>query len=143
MCMVTGGEKRPEVQCIGWKFGFVKPPGAICPDDWAYRFPRTNTTILYYWSASLCGIKPIGTDPATDFAMHLDRPPVFLRQFLHQFDVLVLNTGHHWNKGKLRANRCRWVMHVNGNPIQDGKLAEIGNAKNSPFIVLSDGSTHK
>ncbi|KAL6992998.1 Protein trichome birefringence-like 16 [Sarracenia purpurea var. burkii] len=133
MCMVTGGEERPEVQSVGWKFGLVKPPGAIRPDGWAYRFPRTNTTILYYWSASLCGIEPISTDPATDFAMHLDRPPAFLRQFLHQFDVLVLNTGHHWNRGKLKANR--WVMHVNGEPIQDRKLAEIGNAKN--FTVYS------
>ncbi|PSS26617.1 Protein trichome birefringence-like [Actinidia chinensis var. chinensis] len=129
LCMVTGGEERPEVEDVGWKYGLVKPHGAIRPDGWAFRFPHTNTTILYYWSASLCGIEPINAnDPGTDFAMHLDRPPDFLKRFLHQFDVLVLNTGHHWNRGKVKANR--WVMYVNGKPLEDRKLAVIWNAKN-------------
>lgn len=134
MCMVTGGEERPEVENIGWKFGLVKPRGAVRPDGWAFRFPDTNTTILYYWSASLCNLEPINiTDPATEVAMHLDRPPAFLSKFLDQINVLVLNTGHHWNRGKLNANR--WVMHVDGKPVKDKKLAQIGNAKN--FTVHS------
>lgn len=134
MCMVTGGEERPEVENIGWKFGLVKPRGAVRPDGWAFRFPDTNTTILYYWSASLCNLEPINiTDPATEVAMHLDRPPAFLSKFLDQINVLVLNTGHHWNRGKLNANR--WVMHVDGKPVKDRKLAQIGNAKN--FTVHS------
>ncbi|XP_052196183.1 protein trichome birefringence-like 14 isoform X2 [Diospyros lotus] len=134
MCMVTGGEERPEVKSIGWKYGLVIPHGALRPDGWAFWFPQTNTTILYYWSASLCDIKPINiTVPTTDFAMHLDRPPEFLSRFLPQFDVLVLNTGHHWNRGKVTGNR--WVMHVNGKPVVDRKLIQIGNAKN--FTVHS------
>ncbi|KAI5679722.1 hypothetical protein M9H77_00949 [Catharanthus roseus] len=129
MCMASGGEERPEVENVGWKYGLVKPRGAVRPDGWAYRFPQTNTTILYYWSASLCDIQPINiTDPATEYAMHLDRPPAFLSRFLDQFDVVVLNTGHHWNRGKLRGNH--WVMYVNGTPNEDRKLAEMGNAKN-------------
>ncbi|GFY87506.1 similar to TRICHOME BIREFRINGENCE-LIKE 14 [Actinidia rufa] len=47
MCMVTGGEERPEVEDVGWKYGLVNP-GAIRPDGWAFWFPHTNTTILYY-----------------------------------------------------------------------------------------------
>lgn len=134
MCMVTGGEEMLEVENVGWKYGLVKPRGAVRPDGWAYRFPDTNTTILYYWSASLCGIEPFNvTDPATMSAMNLDQPPAFLRKYLDQFDVVVLNTGHHWNRAKLNANR--WVMHVNGKPVVDRKLAEIGNAKN--FTVNS------
>lgn len=134
MCMATGGEESPEVQDVGHEYGLVKAHGASRPDGWAFRFPKTNTTILYYWSASLTDLQPINiTDPATDVAMHLDRPPAFLRNFLHRFDVLVLNTGHHWNRGKLRANR--WVMYVNGEPLQDRKLLQIGNAKN--FTVYS------
>ncbi|XXG72655.1 hypothetical protein AAC387_Pa07g1704 [Persea americana] len=70
---------------------------------------------------------------ATDYAMHLDRPPAFLQHYLHRFNVLVLNTGHHWNRGKLNVNR--WVMYVGGEPIRGRKLAEIGNAKN--FAVYS------
>ncbi|KAK4717397.1 hypothetical protein R3W88_015735 [Solanum pinnatisectum] len=66
MCMATGDEDMPEVENVGWKYGLVKPRGAIRPDGWACRFPNTNTTILYYWSASLCGIEPFNvTDPAT------------------------------------------------------------------------------
>ncbi|KAL3813061.1 hypothetical protein ACJIZ3_014329 [Penstemon smallii] len=129
MCMATGGEENLEIENVGWKYGLVKPRGAIRPDGWAYRFPNTNTTILYYWSASLCGIEPINvTDPSTEFAMHLDQPPSFLRQFLPHFDVVILNTGHHWNRGKLKANK--WVMHANGKPVTDRKLAEMGTAKN-------------
>ncbi|KAG0456711.1 hypothetical protein HPP92_024499 [Vanilla planifolia] len=67
-------------------------------------------------------------DPASRYAMHLDRPAFFLKRFLGQFDVVVLNTGHHWNRGKLLANR--WDMYVDGKPIADRKLAQIANAKN-------------
>ncbi|KAH6810317.1 TRICHOME BIREFRINGENCE-LIKE 16 [Perilla frutescens var. frutescens] len=129
MCMASDGEEKPEVESVEWKYGLSIPRGAIRPDGWAYRFPITNTTILYYWSASLCGIEPINiTDPATEYAMHLDRPPAFLEQYLPQFDVVILNTGHHWNRGKLRANR--WVMYAEGKPVTNRKLAEMGNAKN-------------
>lgn len=136
LCMVSGGEENPEVENLERKYGLVKPRWAIRPDGWAFRFPETNTTILYYWSASLCGIEPINaTNPSTDFAMHLDRPPSFLKQFLPQFDVVILNTGHHWNRGKLRANR--WIMYANGKPVIDRKLAEMGNAKNYTLYSIA------
>lgn len=126
MCMVTGGEERPDVLDVGHEYGLVKARGAVRPDGWAYRFPSTNTTILYYWSASLTDLEPIkGTN---DFAMHLDRPPAFLRRFLHKFNILVLNTGHHWNRGKLNANR--WVMYVGGVPNTNRRIADIAGAKN-------------
>ncbi|KAJ8629889.1 hypothetical protein MRB53_023212 [Persea americana] len=130
-----GGKDSPEVEDVGSEYGLVKAAGTKRPDGWVYRFPTTNTTILYYWSASLCYLEPLNiTDPATDYAMHLDRPPTFLQRYFHRFNVLVLNTGHHWNsRGKLNANR--WVMYVGGEPIRDRKLAQIGNAKN--FVVYS------
>lgn len=129
MCMVTGGEERADVLNVGHEYGLVKARGAVRPDGWAYRFPITNTTILYYWSASLCDLEPINaSSPVTNFAMHLDRPPAFLRNFLHKFDVLVLNTGHHWNRGKLNANR--WIMYVSGAPNTNRKIADIAGAKN-------------
>lgn len=129
MCMATGGEESPEVENVGIKYGLVKHRGAIRPDGWAYRFPKTNTTILYYWSASLCDLVPLDRSNRTsDVAMHLDRPPAFMRQYLDQFDVLVLNTGHHWNRGKINGNR--WVMYVDGKPNEDKKRAQIDEAKN-------------
>lgn len=134
MCMATGGKESPDVQNVGWEYGLVKPRGAIRPDGWAYRFPKTNTTILYYWSASLCDLEPLNIkDPLTNVSMYLDRPPAFMRKFLHRFDVLVLNTGHHWNRGKLKGNR--WIMYVDGKPNEDKKRAEISNAKN--FTIYS------
>ncbi|KAF3780939.1 trichome birefringence-like 16 protein [Nymphaea thermarum] len=129
MCMVTGGEERPDVEDVGWEYGLVVPPGGKRPDGWAYRFPATNTTILYYWSASLCAVEPLNaSDPNTEYAMHLDRPAQFLSHYLDSFDVLVLNTGHHWNRGKLRANR--WIMYVDGKPNTRRNLADMGSAKN-------------
>ncbi|KAL1566846.1 Protein trichome birefringence-like 16 [Salvia divinorum] len=128
MCMVTGGKERADVQDVGREYGLVKARRAIRPDGWAYRFPITNTTILYYWSASLCDLEPIEGSNPVNFAMHLDRPPAFLQRYLHKFDVLVLNTGHHWNRGKINANR--WVMYVNGIPNSNRKTSDIGGAKN-------------
>ncbi|RAL43749.1 hypothetical protein DM860_014250 [Cuscuta australis] len=129
MCMITGGEERSDVLNVGHEYGLVKARGAVRPDGWAYRFPATNTTILYYWSASLCDLTPINSsDPSTQYAMHLDRPPAFLARFIPRFHVLVLNTGHHWNRGKLNANR--WVMYVGGTPNTNRKISDIAGAKN-------------
>lgn len=129
MCMITRGEERPDVLNVGWEYGLVKARGHVRPDGWAYRFPGTNTTILFYWSACLCNLEPLyASDPATDYAMHLDQPPAFLRRFLPRFDVLVLNTGHHWNRGKLTANR--WVMHVGGVRNTNPKIGDVRGAKN-------------
>ncbi|XP_019464592.1 PREDICTED: protein trichome birefringence-like 16 isoform X2 [Lupinus angustifolius] len=129
MCMITGGEEKTDVEDVGEEYGLVIAEGNARPNGWAYRFPSTNTTILFYWSAILCDVEPIDVNnPQTDYAMHLDRPPAFLRQYLHKFNVLVLNTGHHWNRGKLKANR--WVMHVGGVPNTDKKIAVIWGAKN-------------
>ncbi|XP_052309545.1 protein trichome birefringence-like 16 isoform X2 [Populus trichocarpa] len=129
MCMITGGKESHDVKDVGKEYGLVMPHGGTRPNGWAYRFSSTNTTVLYYWSTCLCDLEPINTtNPETDYAMHLDRPPGFLRQFLHKLDVLVLNTGHHWNRGKLKANR--WVMYVGGMPNTNRRLAMIGDAKN-------------
>ncbi|XP_038890327.1 protein trichome birefringence-like 14 isoform X1 [Benincasa hispida] len=134
MCMVTGGKEEQHFVDVGEEYGLVLAPGDTRPNGWAYRFPSTNTTILYYWSASLCDVEPLDEkDQNTDYAMHLDRPPAFLQQYINKFDVLVLNTGHHWNRGKLKANR--WVMHVDGKPNNDRKLAMIWSAKN--FTIYS------
>lgn len=129
MCMATGGELSPEVKDVGKEYDLVKHRGAIRPDGWVYRFPETNTTILYYWSSTLGDLVPINpADKKTDIALHLDRPPAFMRKYLHKFDLLVLNTGHHWNKGKFTANR--WVMYMNGKPVKDKSLKDMNKAKN-------------
>ncbi|KAH9321181.1 hypothetical protein KI387_015820 [Taxus chinensis] len=134
MCLITGGTDSPDVQDVSSEYGLVRARHAIRPDGWAYRFPKTNTTVLYYWSASLCEIEPLNhSNPSTNFAMHLDRPAWFLHQNLNRFDVVVLNTGHHWNRGKLNANR--WQMYVNGQPKNDTHLRDIKSALN--FTVHS------
>ncbi|KAL3532712.1 hypothetical protein ACH5RR_006233 [Cinchona calisaya] len=137
ICMITGGDERPDVLDVGKEYGLVKARGAKRPDGWVYWFPSTNTTILYYWSASLCDLEPLNvSNPETDIAMHLDQPPAFLQRFLHKFDVLVLNTGHHWNSEKLKANR--WIMYVGGVPNTNRKIAEIAGAKNFTLYNIVD-----
>lgn len=93
MCMITGGKPAPQVQDVGWEFGLVKARGALRPDGWAYRFPRTNTTVLFYWSASLCELQPLlnGSDPkSVSYALHLDRPVTFLKKYLDRFLLFPL-----------------------------------------------------
>ncbi|GLJ12507.1 hypothetical protein SUGI_0192330 [Cryptomeria japonica] len=145
MCILTGGKDSPDVEDVGKAYGLVRARHAIRPDGWAFRFPKTNTTVLYYWSASICNVEPLNLpDPLTNWAMHLDRPPWFLSQNIHRFDVVVLNTGHHWNRGKLNANR--WQMYLNGQPDNGKSMRDIRSAQN--FTVHSvvkwlDGQLNK
>ncbi|MCO5586732.1 hypothetical protein L7F22_040674 [Adiantum nelumboides] len=129
MCMLTAGKDDAKVEDVSTRYGLIRPRGAVRADGVAQRFLQTNTTIIYYWSASLCDIQPINqTDPHTSYAMHLDRPAMFLLKYLGIMDVLVLNTGHHWNKGKITGNN--WVMHVNGEPVKERRFHSIGYARN-------------
>ncbi|EEE53401.1 hypothetical protein OsJ_36458 [Oryza sativa Japonica Group] len=129
MCMLTGGDDHSHVEDVGKRYSLVVARHAKRPEGWAYRFRRTNTTILYYWSATLCDLEPLRrSDQATGYAMHLDRPPAFLQKNLHRFHVIILNTGHHWNRGKMKANR--WQMYVSGAPSHDRDIAVIWKAKN-------------
>lgn len=134
MCMLTGGKDDALVEDVSSLFGLVKPPGALRADGTAQRFVETNTTVLYYWSASLCELQRLNkTDLDTQIAMHLDRPVTFIQKYLKQMDVLILNTGHHWNKGKMIANK--WVMHVNGKVTRDRRFRDMSAARN--FTVHS------
>ncbi|CAM0949625.1 unnamed protein product [Alopecurus aequalis] len=129
MCMVAAsGKDHSDVEDVGSEYGFALARHAKRPDGSAYRFRSTNTTILYYWSSTLCDLEPLKkSNPAAGYAMHLDRPPSFLKKNLHRFHVLVLNTGHHWNRGKLKANK--WEMYASGAPNNDRKIAAIWKAK--------------
>ncbi|KAK4751224.1 hypothetical protein SAY87_004706 [Trapa incisa] len=111
LCMVTGGTRRLYVKHVRKEYGLVKARHAIRPSGWAYRFSETNTNILIYWFASLCCLKPINcSNHSTEYAMHLNRPPSFLQRFIPSFIVLVLNTGHLWNRGKINANSImKWL----------------------------------
>ncbi|XP_047079757.1 protein trichome birefringence-like 14 [Lolium rigidum] len=123
MCIATGG-KRPKVEKVGRKYGLAKVPHAPKGHTLAYRFPGTNTTVLFYWSASLCELEPLTntTSLSTSYALHLDRPARFLKKYLHSFDTLVLNTGHHWNKVKFSQNN--WELYADGKPLVKGTLPE-------------------
>ncbi|KAF7014440.1 hypothetical protein CFC21_028434 [Triticum aestivum] len=106
MCIATGGKRSPEVEDVGRRYGLEKTPSPFSPGGSAYRFPETNATILFYWSATLSQLEPL-TDERRSYALHLDRPAPFMQEHLPSFDALVLNTGHHWNKVKFRRNRWK------------------------------------
>jgi hypothetical protein len=133
MCMVTAGKHRSDVEDVGAEYRFASAtPGAKRPDGWAYRFPSTNTTILYHLSSTLYDLEPVNpsSDPENGYyAMHLDRPAAFLKNNLHKFHVLILNTGDHWNEWNLRTNR--WEMYLDGEPNSNPDIAaDISKAKN-------------
>ncbi|OMO56109.1 hypothetical protein COLO4_35776 [Corchorus olitorius] len=132
MCMLTGGKVKPEVQDISEKYDglLVIRDGAIINSGWAYRFSTTNTTILHAKSLRLSDRNPIITnnDSATVYAMHLDSQPPFIRKYIDQLDVLVINTGHHWSDFKM--NQSGEVLYLNGKPIKNKFLKNITHARN-------------
>ncbi|XVE53967.1 hypothetical protein DITRI_Ditri03aG0044800 [Diplodiscus trichospermus] len=81
MCVITAGKDSSEVLDVGKEYGLAIPPAAS-----DFQPLKVN-------------------DPHIKYAMHFDRPLAFLHQFLRKIDVLVLNTGHHWNREKLRTNK--------------------------------------
>ena len=130
MCMLTGGKDDALVEDVGKYYGLVKKKGEIRAEGTAQRFVESNTTIIYYWSATLCELQALNaTRKDTEYAMHLDRPATFIQKYLKLIDVLVLNTGHHWNRGKMNANK--WVMYVEGKPNTNARLfKDFGFARN-------------
>ncbi|XP_037439830.1 protein trichome birefringence-like 16 [Triticum dicoccoides] len=133
MCMLAAsGKHDSDVEDVGSKYEMAQTHRAKRPTrpvGSAYRFRSTNTTVLYYWSSTLCDLEPLRrSNPSAGYAMHLDRPPSFLKKNLHRLHVLVLNTGHHWNRGKLKANK--WEMYASGAPNNNREIASMWKAKN-------------
>ncbi|XP_051209353.1 protein trichome birefringence-like 14 [Lolium perenne] len=122
MCIATGGKHSPEVEDVRQKYGIVKASSPFTPGGSAYRFPETNTTILFYWSPTLSEHEPLMnmTTKKTSNVLHIDRPADFLKKYLHSFDILVLNTGHHWNRVKFWRNH--WKLYNDGKPVGNGTL---------------------
>ncbi|XP_002975623.2 protein trichome birefringence-like 14 [Selaginella moellendorffii] len=103
ICMLVGDASMPKITDVSIEYGLV------AKGEGAQRFAATNTTVLFHWSASLGDPQPL---EAGLWALHLDRAPGFLARNAQRLDVVIVNTGHHWNRGKIRANN--WVLHVNG-----------------------------
>jgi hypothetical protein len=119
MCMLTGGQDEMAIEDVGLRYGLLVAPTRGRPGGVANRFVSTNTTVIYYWAVLLCDIRPVSNNASdcrrSSNAVHLDRPPTFLEQHLGVIDVLVLNSAHHWNKGKVEANR--WAFYMAGRPL--------------------------
>lgn len=127
MCLLSGFQEDIKLEDVGEKYGLLKAPGEARPSGYAYVFTETNTTVLFRWSSCLCELeekepKEVEGKKKPVVAMHLDRPDTFLKKYFDQFDVIVLNTGHHWNREKMRLNG--WEFYANDNPVpQNSKKA--------------------
>ncbi|KAJ7545107.1 hypothetical protein O6H91_09G107500 [Diphasiastrum complanatum] len=130
MCLITGGTESIVADDVGREFGFdLRPPFSVRPGGWAYLFQLTNTRVVFSWSSWLGDVQVDNeSDPFSSSALQLDQPASFLRDYVHKLDVLVLNTGHHWNRGKLLGNRIE--MHANGSKELSKKLQVLRNAYN-------------
>ncbi|KAL5678276.1 hypothetical protein ACJX0J_014407, partial [Zea mays] len=110
-----GRQMFQSMMYVGAEYGFVFAPGAKRPDGWPYRFPSTNTTILYHWSSTLCDLEPLNpSDRVTKQPLHAPRPGP-------------------QHRGKMRANR--WEMYLRGTPNSNRNTTVIWKAKN--FTVHS------
>ena len=130
MCMITHGKNKTLINEVGSEFGFYTPHGARKPTGYAYRFMDTNTTIVFVWTTTLALVEPLNkSDPATRNALHIDRPERFIKDHLPQLDVLILNSGHHWNGGKMKLNK--YDFYYRGKPVVKGEpLSNVYNAYN-------------
>ncbi|KAL3689051.1 hypothetical protein R1sor_015360 [Riccia sorocarpa] len=117
MCMLTEGEGPDEVVedvVANWNLSTLHGRNL----GYAYRFERTNTTVVFVWSATLAFIELNRTDEEDGWsALHIDQPDVFLRDRIQDLDLLILNSGHHWNRLKFSDNK--WHMYMNGQPIPE------------------------
>ncbi|KAG0599126.1 hypothetical protein M758_12G130100 [Ceratodon purpureus] len=108
LCMLTRGKNTTTLTNVGSKFNFYTPRGARKPTGYAHRFDATNTTIVFKWTVTLARVQPLND---TNVALHLDRPDKFLHDHLHQLDILIINSGHHWNNGKMKENHYQFYNH--------------------------------
>ncbi|KAG6556463.1 hypothetical protein Mapa_002408 [Marchantia paleacea] len=136
MCMLTEGKEEEDgnVEDVAKDWGLAPAPGYLRGKGWAYRFKSTNTTIIFYWSATLNLLEYDKTEENGYAALHLDQPDVFLSTDILKLDLLILNSGHHWNRGKFEGNK--WHMYLNGKPLKDRKLNGIGEAYNLSMFKI-------
>lgn len=128
LCMLTRGKEETVVTDVGTEFGFFVPPGERKPNGFAYRFEATNTTIVFKWTVTLAFVQPLNDSGRN--ALHLDRPERFLQENLDRLDVVVMNSGHHWNGGKMKFNRYDFYVH--GKPVKkSSELSRVPVAYNA------------
>jgi hypothetical protein len=128
LCMLTRGKEETVVTDVGTEFGFFVPPGERKPNGFAHRFEATNTTIVFKWTVTLAFVQPLNDSGRN--ALHLDRPERFLQENLDRLDVVVMNSGHHWNGGKMKLNRYDFYVH--GKPVKkSSELSRVPVAYNA------------
>ncbi|CAI7799665.1 unnamed protein product, partial [Closterium sp. NIES-53] len=101
----------------------------------AYRFPETNTTVLLKWTTSLCHVaRKDWANESAGQAAHLDQPDEFLRQHMEEMDVIIMNTGHHWNINKMQE--YRWQFHLGGLPVPPDTHKQMEGDFNVPMRTV-------
>ncbi|CAI7817515.1 unnamed protein product [Closterium sp. NIES-54] len=101
----------------------------------AYRFPETNTTVLLKWTTSLCHVaRKDWANESAGQAAHLDQPDEFLRQHMEEMDVIIMNTGHHWNINKMQE--YGWQFHLGGIPVPPETHKQMEGDFNVPMCTV-------
>ncbi|CAI5522083.1 unnamed protein product [Closterium sp. Naga37s-1] len=101
----------------------------------AYRFPETNTTVVLKWTTSLCHVaRKDWANESAGQAAHLDQPDEFLKQHMEEMDVIIMNTGHHWNINKMQE--YGWHFHLHGVPVPPDVHKEMEGDFNVPMRTV-------
>ncbi|CAI5998965.1 unnamed protein product [Closterium sp. NIES-65] len=101
----------------------------------AYRFPETNTTVVLKWTTSLCHVaRKDWANESAGQAAHLDQPDEFLKQHMEEMDVIIMNTGHHWNINKMQE--YGWQFHMGLLPIPSDTDKEMEGDFNVPMRTV-------
>lgn len=112
LCLIDSNPENPkEVENIGSEYGFHIPPGRRSPTGWAYRFTKYNITLVYGMTVTLSEIEALESSefqnisgkivPLPKAAVHLDRVDPVLEHLVERSNVVILNTGHHWNRSTI------------------------------------------
>ncbi|CAI5485009.1 unnamed protein product [Closterium sp. Yama58-4] len=122
LCLLGSAVPPGATEDVAGEWGFENLPvkskyKRMRPTGYAVRFTTTNTTILFSWSSCLCKIAHYNMSDRLGggAAMHVDQPDEFLRSHLGRLDVVVMNSAHHWSRGKVRESK--WDVHIAGQPV--------------------------
>lgn len=105
MCLFIWGRNDIVIIDIGLMFGFYIFKGEWKLNGFVYRFDVINIMIIFRWMVSFGEVYLFNViDFLIRNVFYFDCLEEFLRDYIDELDVVVLNMGYYWNGGKKKLN---------------------------------------